>query len=240
MKKYIIITVIVTAIITTGIILTIVNVQKNNKIEECVVKYNETALEAEMLNNKVENTVVVSNDIESQNEVVENIIIEDEEIIENKVEIVTEDTVINEEEKEEVIEEPKAQYVEGNEYVGYIRIGKFNVDAPIFKYSNTVTLNISTAVAYGTLNEVGNTVIFGHAYQNYPFEKISQLENGDKITIVDLADKEFVYEVYDKKVIESNDATYMIRNTNGAKEITLQTGHSDPTKRLIVIAKEVN
>ena len=116
---------------------------------ECVVKYNETALEAEMLNNKVENTVVVSNDIESQNEVVENIIIEDEEIIENKVEIVTEDTVINEEEKEEVIEEPKTQYVEGNEYVGYIRIGKFNVDAPIFKYSNTVTLNISTAVAHG-------------------------------------------------------------------------------------------
>ena len=32
----------------------------------------------------------------------------------------------------------------------------------------------------------------------------------------------------------------MIRNTNGAKEITLQTGHSDATKRLIVLAKEVN
>ena len=69
MKKYIIITVIATAIITTGIILTIVNAQKNNKIEECTVKYNETALEAEMLNNKVENTVVVSNDVEPQNEV---------------------------------------------------------------------------------------------------------------------------------------------------------------------------
>lgn len=240
MKKYIIITVIATAIITTGIILTIVNAQKNNKIEECAVKYNETVLEAEMLNNKVANTVVVSNDVEPQNEVVENIITEDEEIIENTVEIGTEENVINEVEKEEVIEEPQAKYVEGNEYVGYIRIAKFNVDAPIFKYANVATLNISTGIAYGTLNEVGNTVIFGHAYQNYPFEKISELENGDKIIIVDLANKESVYEVYDKQVIESNDATYMIRNTNGAKEITLQTGYSDATKRLSVLAKEVN
>ena len=101
------------------------------------------------------------------------------------------------------------------------------------------TLNISVGVAYGTLNEVGNTTIFGHGYENYPFSVLGNIKIGDKVIITDSNKKEITYEVYDKQVISNNDASYMLRDTAGAREITMQTGHSD-SKRLIVSAKEVS
>lgn len=141
------------------------------------------------------------------------------------------------EEKEEAKNE--IEYYQGYEVAGHLKIPKYKIDAPIFKSMNMQTLNISVGVAYGTLNEVGNTTIFGHGYENYPFSVLGNIKIGDKVIITDSNKKEITYEVYDKQVISNNDASYMLRDTAGAREITMQTGHSD-SKRLIVSAKEVS
>lgn len=140
-------------------------------------------------------------------------------------------------EKEEAKNE--IEYYQGYEVAGHLKIPKYKIDAPIFKSMNMQTLNISVGVAYGTLNEVGNTTIFGHGYENYPFSVLGNIKIGDKVIITDSNKKEITYEVYDKQVISNNDASYMLRDTAGAREITMQTGHSD-SKRLIVSAKEVS
>lgn len=258
MKKKIVLITTIVAIVAVIIIIAVLNVI-NKKAEEEIVKENDEILSQveNDTSNSISNEIVnsnINNELKQEN-IIEEVSAKENEKQEFKenidVNIVEENSDTNLEENitenqsneltempvEEII--PEVEYIQGMEVAGHIKISKFNVDAPIFRNMNAKSLEISVGVAYGNLNEVGNTTIFGHAYNNYPFEKLSQLENGDTIVITDFSKNEVIYEVYDKQIINSNDATYMIRNTNGTREITMQTGNSDTT-RLIVLAREIN
>ena len=196
--------------------------------------------------NDVENENIITNiSNEAENVIQENLIQNPEETqvqSQDKIYDTQKENVIDvQENKDSLIDESEneVQYIDGFEVVGYMKIPKFNIDAPIFRNVTVRTLEISIALAMGNLNEIGNTTIFGHAYKNYPFEKISELENGDILVIKDSNKREITYEVYDKQIINSQDATYMIRDTNGTREISMQTGAPD-NKKLIVLAREVN
>lgn len=234
MKKHIIITVFIIAII----ILLSFNIIKSKENNEIVAKNDKMNL---ILNGESENIVsYINNDVKNENSISD---------INNEVEkenIIQENLIQNDEEKQiqnhnNIIDESESEveYIEGFEVIGYMKIPKFNIEAPIFSNVTVRTLEISIAVAMGNLNEIGNTTMFGHAYKNYPFEKISELEKGDNIIIKDSRKKEITYEVYDKQIINSQDATYMMRDTNGVREISMQTGAPDNSK-LIVLAREVN
>lgn len=203
-------------------------------------KENEIMLEGNYITNSEENKNSEDEDAEDKNNinnVQEDEVVQEQQNAQDDKEVQEQPNI--QEDNTNIIEETKVEYIEGFEVSGYIKIPKYNVDAPIFKYVNKRTLEISIGISFGNLNEVGNTTLFGHAYKNMPFEQISNLENGDIIIIKDFNNREITYQVFDKQIISSQDASYMMRNTNGTREISMQTG-AENNNKLIVLAREVS
>lgn len=124
---------------------------------------------------------------------------------------------------------------------GTIEIPATNLSCPIISRSEYSSKALETAVVelYGPgLNQVGNTTISGHNFRNGMFfSNNKKLNIGDKIYITDLTGKRLSYTIYDKFEAEENYADYMVRDTQGAIEISLSTCTDDTKKRLIIFAK---
>ena len=124
---------------------------------------------------------------------------------------------------------------------GTIEIPATKLCCPILDQSeySPKALETSVVVIYGAgLNKVGNTTISGHNYRNGTFfSNNKKLKVGDKIYITDLDGKRLTYTIYDKFQVEENDADYMVRDTQGAIEISLSTCTDDSKARLIILAR---
>lgn len=145
----------------------------------------------------------------------------------------TEEPTTTEEEVEKV-------YMEGYEVKGRIQIPKTKVDYPVLEGVTKKSLEIAVGIAYGPgLNEVGNTTIFGHNYRNgLFFSNNKKLAIGDKIIITDQKGEEVTYVIYNMYQTDPNDASYMTRDTQGKREISLQTCTDDSSARIIIWAAE--
>ena len=87
-------------------------------------------------------------------------------------------------------------------------------------------------------NKPGNTLIIGHNYRNGQFfANNKNLSIGDKVYITDLNGQRLSYTIYDKFETTTEDTAFITRNTNGAREISLQTCTDDAKLRLIILAK---
>ena len=96
--------------------------------------------------------------------------------------------------------------------------------------------------------QFGNTYIFAHSTDafynvgryNAVFYLLGKLERGDKIDIYYKGEK-IVYEVTDKKVVESDDVKYLGK-LGEWNTLTLQTCYPPGTtlKRLVVVANQTN
>lgn len=139
------------------------------------------------------------------------------------------------------LEEPEKVYMEDYEIMGTIRIPKTGIEYPVLGKLTTRSLEIAVAIARGPgLNEVGNTVIFGHNYRNgLFFSDNDKLGNGDKIYITDKYGREVTYVIYNIYQTTQSDATYFTRDTEGRREISLQTCTDDGHNRIIIWAKEI-
>lgn len=139
-------------------------------------------------------------------------------------------------------QEPEKVYMEDYEVRGKIEIPKTKVEYPVLSTVTKRSLEIAVAIAYGPgLNQVGNTVIFGHNYRNgLFFSNNKKLAVGDKIYITDIYGDRVTYTIYKVYQTTANDATYMTRDTKGRREISLQTCTDDSSKRIIVWAAEGN
>lgn len=127
--------------------------------------------------------------------------------------------------------------------VGTIRIPAINIKYPIMQEVSKEALKIGVAVAYeygpGGINQVGNTVIYGHNYRNGTFfAKIGKLSKGKSIFIKDESGQEIEYEVYKVFTAGPNDSSFYKRETNGKREVTLSTCNADGSARNIVLAVE--
>lgn len=122
--------------------------------------------------------------------------------------------------------------------VGKIEIQKTNVNYPIYQDITKVTLEAGVAIAYGPgLNQTGNTVIYGHNFRNGKFfSNNKKLSKGDIIYITDLEGNKLAYRIYSIYITTPTDASYMIRDTEGRREISLQTCTDDNSQRLIIWA----
>ena len=90
-------------------------------------------------------------------------------------------------------------------------------------------------------NNEGNLCIAAHNYKNDTFfSKISELVNGDIITIYDISGNYIDYVVYDVYSTDSKDLECIDQNTNGLKVVTLITCNSfNNHYRTIVKGKEI-
>jgi LPXTG-site transpeptidase (sortase) family protein len=125
--------------------------------------------------------------------------------------------------------------------VGTIEIPATNLKSPILDPSEYSDRALDTAVVqlYGPgLNQVGNTTISGHNYRNGRFfSNNKKLKVGDKIFITDLTGKRLTYTIYEKFEAEVNYSDYMVRDTQGAIEISLSTCTDDSKARIIILAR---
>lgn len=98
--------------------------------------------------------------------------------------------------------------------------------------------------AYPGLN--GNTYIFAHSgatfwdvgRYNAVFYLIKDLEKGDEVTVF-FRNKRYNYKVYDKKIVEPEDLSYVSANLGSGETLILQTCWPPGTtwKRLLIFAK---
>lgn len=137
--------------------------------------------------------------------------------------------------------EPEKVYMEDYEVMGTIKIPKTGIEYPVLERVTVRSIEIAVAIAYGPgLNEVGNTVIYGHNYRNgLFFSDNKKLSNGDKIYITDKYGEKVTYEIYNIYQTSANDATYFTRDTEGRREISLQTCTDDGNGRIIIWAHEI-
>lgn len=124
--------------------------------------------------------------------------------------------------------------------LGYIEIPKISVKLPILARTSERALNTSVCYHFGPgLNQVGNTVIFGHNYRDGSFfSNLGKVENNDSIFITDETGKRLEYKVYNTYQTTAEDAEYFYRDTAGKREISLSTCTDDVQSRTIVWAKE--
>lgn len=131
-------------------------------------------------------------------------------------------------------------YMDGYEVLGKIEIPKTKCEYPILDGVKAKVLSMAVGMAYGPgLNEAGNTVIFGHNYRNgLFFSNNKNLASGDLIYITDRYGEKVAYEIYNIYQTDQSDATYFTRDTEGRREISLQTCTDDGARRIIIWAKE--
>ena len=142
---------------------------------------------------------------------------------------------------EKIAHAKKTKY-KGFNVVGVIEIPKINLKYPILEKVTKKSLETSVAFLYGPgLNRVGNNVIIGHNYRNGTmFSNVKKLTKGNAIYITDLTGYKRKYIVYNIYRTSGDDASYMTRNTNGKREISLSTCTDDSKARTIVWAREAN
>lgn len=128
---------------------------------------------------------------------------------------------------------------QGYTVVGTIQIPKTEVSYPILKENGVKPLQIAVSKLCGPeANQPGNLVILGHNYRNgLFFANNKKLSIGDKIYITDLNGEKLAYTIYDKFETEQSNTDWIQRDTNGAREISLQTCTDDGKLRLIILAK---
>lgn len=131
-------------------------------------------------------------------------------------------------------------YLEGYEIKGSIKIPRTGIEYPILSEVTKKSLEVAVAILYGPgLNEVGNTVILGHNYRNGSFfSDNDKLTEGDTIEITDQSGTKIIYEIYKMYETSTEDAEYMLRDTEGRREISLSTCTDDSSARLVIWAKE--
>ncbi|MCL2354640.1 MAG: sortase [Oscillospiraceae bacterium] len=135
------------------------------------------------------------------------------------------------------------QYYRGYVMVGTIHIPRTRITYPILERGTNRSLDIAVAImwpenAEDRLNEPGNVTIMGHNYRNGRFfSNNRRLELGDAIYITDVRGRRVRYTIY--RMFETNpeDTSFITRDTNGAREITLSTCTDDGVRRTIVQAR---
>lgn len=136
---------------------------------------------------------------------------------------------------------PEKVYMEGYEVKGRIQIPKTGIDYPVLETVTKKSLEIAVGIAYGPgLNEVGNTIIYGHNYRRSGvfFSDNKKLANGDKVLITDQMGQTITYSIYNIYQTTPSDASFFTRDTEGRREISLQTCTDDSKGRIIIWAAE--
>ncbi|MDR0979086.1 MAG: sortase [Lachnospiraceae bacterium] len=132
-------------------------------------------------------------------------------------------------------------YYKGFPMTGTIEIPKTGIKYPILETATKKSLETAICILYpedAVINGVGNLCLVGHNYRNGTFfSDNKKLIAGDSIYITDLSGNKVTYKVYSVFEVDDTDASFMVQDTNGAKEVSLSTCTDDSEKRTIVKAR---
>ncbi len=134
----------------------------------------------------------------------------------------------------------KTQY-KGYNVEGKIQIPAINLEYPILEKATPSSIEAAVAILYSAngLNQPGNTVISGHNYRNGSFfGNNDKLKLGDKVYITDNSGTKIKYNIYNIYETSPDDGDFIMRETNGKREISLQTCTDNSKGRLIIWAVE--
>lgn len=134
----------------------------------------------------------------------------------------------------------KVQY-KGYNVEGKIEIPVINLEYPILEKTTPSSIELAVAIMYSAngLNQPGNTVIAGHNYRNGSFfGNNDKLKNGDKIYITDNSGTKIKYNIYNIYETSPDDSDFIMRETNGKREVSLSTCTDNSKARLIIWAVE--
>ena len=124
---------------------------------------------------------------------------------------------------------------------GKIQIPAINLEYPILEKVTPSSIEAAVAILYSAngLNQPGNTVISGHNYRNGSFfGNNDKLKLGDKVYITDNSGTKLKYNIYNIYETSPDDGDFIMRDTNGKREISLQTCTDNSKGRLIIWAVE--
>lgn len=134
----------------------------------------------------------------------------------------------------------KVQY-KGYNVEGKIEIPAIKLEYPILEKTTPSSIEAAVAILYSAngLNQPGNTVISGHNYRNGSFfGNNDKLKLGDKVYITDNSGTKLKYNIYNIYETSPDDGDFIMRKTNGKREISLQTCTDNSKGRLIIWAVE--
>lgn len=134
----------------------------------------------------------------------------------------------------------KVQY-KGYNVEGKIQIPAIDLEYPILEKTTPSSIELAVAIMYSAngLNKPGNTVIAGHNYRNGSFfGNNDKLKNGDKIYITDNSGTKIKYNIYNIYETSPDDSDFIMRETNGKREVSLSTCTDNSKARLIIWAVE--
>lgn len=119
---------------------------------------------------------------------------------------------------------------------GEISIPKISINYPVIENTSEEYLKIAPTKLFGPdINEIGNVCIIGHNYKNNQFfSRLSELENNDKVSLLDNNGRRVNYFVYDKYEVSETDLSCTNQDTNGEREVTLITCTKNKNRRLVV------
>ena len=139
-----------------------------------------------------------------------------------------------------VTKKSKSSSGESYETIAILNIPSLNIEYPVFSSTSTELLKISLNKYWGANpNRVGNMCIVGHNYQDSRFfGKLDKIKQGAEVLITDMTGKTLTYQVYHTEVISPYDNSCTSQLTDGKREVTLITCHTNGTKRFIVKARE--
>ena len=130
--------------------------------------------------------------------------------------------------------ENRSNTYKGFPMVGTIEIPATNLKCPVLENASKAAIEVAVGIYDGPgLNEIG------HNYRNGKlFSNNKKLVEGDKIYITDSSGKKVTYIIYKTYTTSPEDSTYLDRDTEGKREISLTTCTDDTQSRLIIWARE--
>ena len=132
------------------------------------------------------------------------------------------------------------QLYKGFPMVGTIEIPSISLKYPVLESATADAIEVSVGIFEGVgLNKVGNTTIAGHNYRNGTlFSNLQRVKNGDKVYITDEDGNKVTYIIYKTFTTTPEDSSFMDRDTEGKREITLDTCTDDSLARFLAFARE--
>lgn len=130
---------------------------------------------------------------------------------------------------------------QGYNVVGKMEIPAIDLEYHILEKATPSSIEAALAVQYTAngLNEVGNTLIVGHNYRNGSFfGSNDKLQLGDKVYITDTTGRRIKYNIYNIYETSPEDGDFIMRDTNGKREVSLSTCTDNSKARLIIWAVE--
>ena len=119
--------------------------------------------------------------------------------------------------------------IDGYEYIGYLDMPSLDVKLPVMNTYSEKNLDIAPCRFYGSL-QTDDLVIAGHNFRG-GFNKLSNIQKGDKLSFTNMDGDVFVYVVKDTEMLDPDQVTDMVQSS---WDLSLYTCNYTATQRFTV------